>query len=462
VRTFRSCFAALLACGLGVRAHAAEEVVLLAGEEASFSPDGAKLLFQRQVGDGFRVGVRDVATGMETWVRTDGGNALQPTWGPGGSVLYTWGQSRETALSADRARSSDGYNLWLWRDGANRRLTTGRVREYSAAFAPDGRIYCASTRGAEGREAPGDFINASYLFRVDPDGRTACVHEAVGAKGGVTGPRVSPDGRLLVWAQTAAFAQTWRLLLARVAAPGRFLPVTPKTMCAYAPAWHPDGAHLAFTGFTPGDPGWGVYLMHVRSGALRRVADGRNPSFADHGRRLVYDRGGTVYARALAAADFPAPDAVAAEPDPLADVRCVRAKFRHRRPKELAHVFQAVYPEHPLGLQLFFRETGELCFATRGPDGRYVWLPSRHVFRDGEAAEVVCVRTRDELYLSVNGDLATARHDDGYLKLSAEPVRVLKGSKFPGEVLSVELSHAWPRDLEPPLTRAAFFGEVVK
>ena len=458
---FRPCLAALLACGLGVRAHAAEEAVLLAGEEASFSSDGTKLLFQRQVGDGFRVGIRDVATGTEAWVRTDGGNALQPTWGPGGSVLYTWGHSRDTALVADRARSTDGYNLWLWQDGANRRLTTGRVREYSAAYAADGRIYCASTRGAEGREAPGDFINASYLYRVDPDGRTVCVHEAVGAKGGVTGPRVSPDGRLLVWAQTAAFAQTWRLLLARVDAPGRFLPLTPKTLCAYAPAWHPDGAHLAFTGFTPGDPGWGIYLMHVRTGALRRVADGRNPSFADHGRRLVYDRGGRVYARALAADDFPAPSAVS-EPDPLADVRCVRAKFRYRRPKALAHVFQAVYPEHPLGLQLFFRETGELCFATRGPDGRYVWLPSRHVFRDGEAAEVVCVRTRDELYLSVNGDLATARHDDGYLKLSAEPVRVLKGSKFPGEVGSVELSHAWPEDLARPLTRAAFFGEVVK
>lgn len=448
-------------CALGLAA-CASEIELLAGEEASFSPDGMKLLFQRQVGDGFRVGIRDVATGTETWVRTDGGNALQPTWGPDGSVLYTWGHSRETALAADRARSADGCNLWLWKDGANRRLTTGRVREYSAAFAPDGRIYCSSTRGAEGREAPGDFINAAYLYRVDPDGRTVCVHEAVGTKGGVTGPRVSPDGRLLVWAQSAAFAQTWRLLLAHVDNPRRILPLTPRTMCAYAPAWHPDGVHLAFTGFTPGDPGWGIYLMHVRSGALRRVADGRNPSFADNGRRLVYDRAGTVYARPLAADDLPSPDSVPTEPDPLADVRCVRAKFRYRPVKALAHVFQAIYPEHPLGLQLFFRETGELCFATRGPDGRYVWLPSRHVFKNGEEVEAVCVRTRDELYLSVNGELDVVRHDDGYLKLSAEPVRVLKGNKFPGEVRSVELSHAWPNELERPLTRAAFFEEVVK
>ena len=440
----------------------AGEVALVPGEEASFSPDGTKLLFQRQVGDAFRVGVRDVATGAETWVRTDGGHALQPSWGPDGSVLYTWGHSRETALAADRVRSADGCNLWLWKDGANRRLTTGRVREYSAAFAPDGRIYCASTRGAEGREPPGDFINASYLFRVDPDGRTTCVHEAVGTKGGVTGPRVSSDGRLLVWAQTAAFAQTWRLMLARVEEPGRFLPLTPWTTCAYAPAWHPDGVHLAFTGFTPGDPGWGIYLMHVRSGALRRVADGRNPSFADNGRRLVYDRDGTVYARPLGADDLPDPAAVAPEPDPLADVRCVRARFRYRPVRELAHVFQAVYPEHPLGLQLFFRETGELCFATRGPDGRYVWLPSRRAFRDGEVCEAVCVRTRDELYLSVDGVLDVARHDDGYLKLSAEPVRVLKGNRFPGEVLAVEFAHAWPDGLERPLTRAAFFSEGAK
>lgn len=462
MRVLRITLLALAALASGAAAGAAEEVELLAGEEASFSSDGAKLLFQRQVGDGFRVGIRDVATGRETWVRTDGGNALQPTWGPDGAVLYTWGHSRETALAADRVRSTDGCNLWFWKDGANRRLTTGRVREYAAAFAPDDRIYCASTRGAEGREPPGDFINASYLYRIDPDGRTACVHEAVGTKGGVTGPRVSPNGRLLVWAQSAAFAQTWRLMLARVDRPGRFLPLTPQTMCAYAPAWHPDGAHLAFTGFTPGDPGWGIYLMHVRSGAMKRVADGRNPSFADNGGRLVYDRGGKVYARPLGTDDFPAPDAVPAEPDPLADVRCVRAKFRYRRPKELAHVFQAVYPEHPLGLQLFFRETGELCFATRGPDGRYVWLPSRHAFSDGEEVEVVCVRTRDELHLSVGGHVDTVRHDDGYLKLSAEPVRVLKGNKFPGEVFSVAFSHAWPEDLPRPLTRASFFGEEAK
>lgn len=315
----RSAFRMLaLGVGLVFAADAAEEAELLAGEEASFSADGTKLLFQRQCADGFRVGVRDVATGTETWIRTDGGNALQPTWGPDGSVLYTWGHSRETALAADRARAAQGYNLWLWKDGANRRLTTGRIREYSAAFAPDGRIYCASTRGAEGRERPGDFINASYLYRVDSDGRVECLHEAVGAKGGVTGPRVSPDGRLLVWAQSAAFAQTWRLLLARVAEPARSLPITPDTMCAYAPAWHPDGEHLAFTGFTPGDPGWGIYLTHVRSGALRRVADGRNPSFADGGRRLVYDRDGKVYARALGSDDGPAPDAVPAGSDPLA------------------------------------------------------------------------------------------------------------------------------------------------
>lgn len=452
--------ALLFAAGPALAAGAADEVELLAGEEASFSPDGTKILFQRQVGEAFRVGVREVATGAETWVRTDG-NALQPSWTPDGGILYTWGHSHETALSADRARSADGYNLWLWKDGADRRLTTGRVRDYSAACAPDGRVYCASTRGAEGREKPGDFINASYLYRVETDGRTTCLHEALGNRGGVTGPRVSPDGRLLVWGQTASFAQTWRLMLARVDSPDRHLPITPMTMCAYAPAWHPDGVHLAFTGFTPGDSGWGVYLMHVRSGALRRVGDGRNPSFADNGRRLVYDRAGTVYARTLAASDFPPPSSVA-EPDPLADVRCVRATFRYRPVKELSHVFQAIYPEHPLGLQLFFKPSGELCFATRGPDGGYVWLPSRHVFRDGEEAEVVCVRTRDELYLCVNGCLDSVRHGDGYLKLSAEPRKVLRGGRFPGEVRSVEFSHAWPAELEKPLTRAGFFAEEAK
>ena len=59
--TFSTACAAVAALAvLAGSAHAAEEVELLAGEEASFSPDGAKLLFQRPVGDGFRVGNLDV------------------------------------------------------------------------------------------------------------------------------------------------------------------------------------------------------------------------------------------------------------------------------------------------------------------------------------------------------------------------------------------------------------------
>lgn len=444
----------------------AGERALCPGEEASLSPDGKTLLFQRFVDGFFRVGRRDIATGGETWLRTDDGNALQPVWLSDGHIVYTWGHMPETAFAAVTAKRKDGYNLWLWADGTNRPLTSGFQRDYSAGASQDGRtVFYATTQGAAAREFPGQFVNASYLYATDLEGNARSLYEPkpTGAvSSGIASPRLSPDGRVLVWSEVRAFHATWRLVAARPEALCRNMPLTPTTMCASAPAWSPDGRHLAFTGFTPGDPGWCVYLMHVRTGTMRRVADGRNPSFSPDGQTLIYDRDEMIYARTLAAADWPVPAAKPTEePEDLSDALTIHARVRYRSSKGLAFVARIAYPEHPLGMQLFFRD-GTLEFATRRPDGSYTFVRGNHAFKDGEEEDIVAVRTRTRLILKTGGKIDEHTNDDGFLPLSPEPAKVEKGIGFKGDVLSFALTRGSTDEIEPPLTRAELFKEVTE
>lgn len=179
-------------------------------------------------------------------------------------------------------------------NGVDRQLTFGRQRDYTAAFAPDGKtVFYASTD----------------LFKLSPDGSRVCVRTPPDlpddlsketGNAAAASPRVSPDGTMLVWAEHSRHRDPWRLALAPVGdlTNPRFL--TPEGMYAYSPAWHPSGKVIAFTGFQQGDKGWGIYLVEVSTLRLSRVADGRNPSFADGGKTVVYDRAGWVYRRALA------------------------------------------------------------------------------------------------------------------------------------------------------------------
>ena len=439
----------------------AGERALCPGEEASISPDGKTLLFQRFSGGWFRVGRRDLATGRESWLRTDDGHSLQPAWLPDGRVVYTWGFIPETAFAADAAGRKAGYNLWLWENGTNRMLTTGFQRDYAAAASPDGRtILYASTRGAAAREQPGQFINASYLFSVRLDGSPPQpMHELPGLVTGTGSPRMSPDGRFVAWSEVKSFTRdTWRLMAAASGNIARNVALTPDTLCAYSPAWHPKGPRLAFTGFTPGDPGWGIYLIHAPSASLKRVADGRNPSFSPDGGTLVYDRGGVIYARDLADGDWPAPSGVpeAEAPD---DALVLRAKIRYRAGKGYAHVAKIAYPEHPLGLQVFFRDGNRPILATRRPNGSYAAVESDYGFKDGETGEIVAVRRNHQLALKVGGRLNVLANDT-FLPLSPEPTKIEKGVGFAGEILSFSLSRGPTDAIPPPPRRSEIFGEV--
>lgn len=444
----------------------AAEQRLFPGEEASFSPDGTRIAFQR-VENGFvRAGVCPADGGAVTWLQQGPGHSVFPSWGPDGSIVYTFGHETNTAFAAHVQRATSGFNVRIWKNGASTPLTSGRQRDYTASFTPDGRtVYYSSTYPAA--YPPKGFFNAfqnaSTIYACERGGAPREVVPMQGASSGLVSPRVSPDGRFLVWAHVANFFNTWRIAAARLDRPTDFCLLTPMTMSASAPAWHPNGSLLAFTGFTPGDPGWGVYVMDLATGGLKRLCDGRNPSFAPDGKSLLFDRDGSVWRRDFAAADCPtSADVPAAQKDDEAKTIGVRAKFRFKRSDGLAHVFVAAYPEHALGLQLYFRD-GCLKFATRRPDGTFIAVDSNVEFRNDGVYEVCAARTARELVVSVDG--APPVHlmqDDGFLPLSPEPTRIVKGNRFTGSVLSVELVHGWPAGLPRHATRETLFGRNAK
>jgi hypothetical protein len=110
-------------------------------------------------------------------------------------------------------------------------------------------------------------------------------------------PSLSPDGTLLLLAQLDFYRHNWRLYVARTTNLAESACLTPRAMGAYAPRWSPDGRLVAFTGFREGDPGWGVYLLEPRSGALSRLDTGagqsRSPAWSPDGRELVFENNRT-------------------------------------------------------------------------------------------------------------------------------------------------------------------------
>ena len=276
-----------------------DEVAVCAGEEASVSPDGKKLVFQRLVDGRFAVYVRDLASGEEAMISSGDGQACYPEWGADGSVLYTAANETKTGFAA--RNDETGWNLWLWKGGTRRQLTKGRQRAYTATFAPDGKtVYfaCDRIKAPESETTNSLAISRVGIAAVGADGgetRTVCIRPE--SNSACCEPRISPDGKLLLRAELAKFREPWRLVVSPLDHPEQRTYLTSRYEAAYAPAWSPDGKLIAYTDFRDGDAGWGVYVMPSEGVVTQRLADGRNPSFTPDGRAVVYDRDRTVYRR---------------------------------------------------------------------------------------------------------------------------------------------------------------------
>ena len=471
--------------------------VLTCGTCGVYSPDGSKIAVQRVENGKSRVGVWERANGRFAWVEPGSGNAAYPAWSPGGDALvYTYGNETNTAWAAKDGTT--GYHLRIWRgdssrDGSSpcsggvREITAGRFRDYMPSFAPDGkRILFVSTRYASPKVG---FATRSGVYAVDLDGGglTNLVPSTVNDMGAGQ-PVVSPDGRILAFAQIDNFRDCWHIVCARADDPARGCRVTPKGQSAYAPRWTPDGRYLVYTGFTKGDPGWCVYVLDPRTGATRRICEGRNPDVHPSGKWLLYDDGANIYERPFGADDLPEAAETAAPHTEVESERViwraekptypatipmderfvfgtartffVRAKVRFKVAAEprFRHFVTGAYEGAPLGFELFVdRDTPK--FGVREASGLYMGVVSDRQLKDGKEYVLTGVRTHDRIIVRVDEDrpcelrFSATYPLDRPLKMSVGPT--LGGT---GDILWAEVGTGWPRGLPRPATRHEIFG----
>ena len=279
--------------------------------EAYFSPDGKRLIFQRQ--DSVRTGCD-----QEYVMNADGSDVRRVSNGLGRTtcgyfydggrrILYssTFEDSRDCPPAPDR---SHGYvwplnNLEIYTarpDGSDlQRLTRNDAYDAEATVSPDGkRIVFTSTRD-------GDI----ELYTMKVDGSD--VHRVTHRMGYDGGAYFSPDGRRLVWRamypETAADSADYQRLLAqRLVRPTRLeiwvadadgsnaRQVTHLAAASFAPFFHPDGKRIVFASNYPDarSRNFDLYLVGVDGSGLERVTTSPEfdafPMFSPDGRKLVF------------------------------------------------------------------------------------------------------------------------------------------------------------------------------
>ena len=261
------------------------ETRICRGELAAVSPDGGSLAFMRLEKHHFQVVVRNLRTGAEAVVPFGPGQAIMPRWRKDGAIVFTAANETKSAFAA--RNDPTGWNLYLFRGGQIEKLTSGRIRETCASFAPDGSLYFVAD-ATDGKDIPS-------IVRMSAEGRRETVVTLPASPCMFGDPSVSPDGKRLLRAEAAQYNQPWRIVVSPTTNTDERTFLTPKTMVAYAPAWSPDGESIAFTGCREGDDGWYVYLMPAKGDSMRRSVKGKNPAFAPDGRTVFYDRDGDIF-----------------------------------------------------------------------------------------------------------------------------------------------------------------------
>ena len=279
--------------------------------EAYFSPDGQRLIFQRQehtdqgcdqqyVMNVDGSGMRRVSNGLG---RTTCGYFFDG----GARILYssTFEDSPACPPPADRSQGYvwplGAFEIYTARaDGSElRRLTRNAAYDAEATVSPDGRrVVFTSTRD-------GDI----ELYTMNLDGSDVRrVTNRVGYDGGAF---FSPDGRRLVWRamypETAGDTADYRRLLdARLVRPSRLelwvanadgsdaRQVTKLGGASFAPYFHPDGRRIVFASnhANPRGRNFDLYLVNLDGGGLEQVTTSGEfdgfPMFSPDGRQLVF------------------------------------------------------------------------------------------------------------------------------------------------------------------------------
>ena len=277
--------------------------------EAAWSPDGSLIVFESDRSGTLDLYLLDVAARRIEPIVQGPGHACLPAWSPDGkSIVYSYAHFTKTALEAYKAGDQDGYNLFLVpaAGGEPRRLTSGRHRDYCAAFSPDGStIYFSSDRGSGDRGAA-----VSVFAMPATGGEPKALVKCDGRDQAAVQTTFMPDGRSIAYGHVAGYRGQWGISLARIAAPADSIALTSTQTPFYGPRCHPAKPLIACTGCRRPDDGWHVYLIDPRTGEMQRATRGpgnsRSPAWSPDGRWLVFEnnRTGTYKLYRMPAPDF--------------------------------------------------------------------------------------------------------------------------------------------------------------
>ena len=450
------------------------------GGAPSYSKDGRYMAFQRAAGGKMRVGILDLKTGNTVWPEAEG-NSCHPFFVADGSLVYSYGNITNTAHQRFVLKESqDGYGIRRWKDGVASYLTHGLWRDYQPSVSPDGRrLYFCTQRPHEG--APPLRIDVMDIEGGKPVPFILPAGQPYG-DAAVGQPVVSPDGRMIAWAQINTTYDVWHVLAARLDDLDNACAVSPMDMVAYAPRWSPDGETIAFTGYREGDPRWCVYLASLRTGNVRKLCEGEDPDFAPDGKSIAYSDDGVIYRRSIECDTSHPPLAVVDQlkepekvmfstngvPAALVDVRippeCViergetcfiRISFIWSGDTNcLQEVGRAGWLPSDCSLQLYIQKGGHPNFSIRDINWQQTYLPATRPLSGAGEHTLTGIRTKEAIYLSVDDSPAAVAPITRGVAPLARPGKVAFAApafKPMDRIVSFELGTGWPANVPKPL-----------
>ncbi|MDX6592370.1 MAG: TolB protein [Gaiellales bacterium] len=220
------------------------------------------------------------------------GEAPSPDWSPDGRWI-TFARCDGTASSC---------NIWVMRrDGGGKRQVTHCLPRWcfgnlGPTWTPDGRsiVFERDQRNRQGANRPGLF-----MIGADGTGLHRLTHAPIDRDTSHGDPRVSPDGRWIVFTQVVHESDDPNhlyIVSSRGGAPHR---LTPAWLDSDSADWSPIGGLIVFAGH-PRVPGVeftaNVYVIRSDGTGLRRITHSRAgegfdffPNWSPDGRRIVFN-----------------------------------------------------------------------------------------------------------------------------------------------------------------------------
>ena len=255
--------------------------VLSGGNEANpvWSPDGTRLLVERNVGDAKDIFVVNVdGTGLAN-LTTAPGDDTNAAWSPDGALI---------AFATERNYDGGGADVYVIdADGRNPRLID--TKAYNPSWAPDSqRLTYASYKSGR-----------YQIYTAAPDGSGSV--NVTNSSSSDAVPRWSPDGARIMFEGLRAGGPGGTSIYVMNADGSNQRALVPSVEFNSAPVWSPDGQRVAFDGVASSGADSDVYRVNVDGNAVTNLTQGaagpdRDATWSPDGSQLaiVSDRDGTT------------------------------------------------------------------------------------------------------------------------------------------------------------------------